>query len=251
MNNKVDDVLLSLLKAKESITNNSNIDLSNSSYKDVISGLDDIITNYTINNKMSNKEILDCALSIYGRKYNNKFLEKLNNLRPSKIIEKVKNKINEYHKKKETKKRYEEEIVNMVKEKLRIMIEEDRKSKKQTQDTPTHNKEKSVNNTVEKIPIYSKEVADRLIKEKHSKNFIFQNENEYCIYRKTKDSSPEIVKVSNLNQAIICAKDKNVSSNEIMKNFDKYKNNYGNLAELVTDKRQENTVNFILKEKQI
>lgn len=103
MNNKIDNVLFSLLKAKESIINNSSIDINNSSYKDVVNGLDNIITDYTINNKMSNKEILDCALSIYGRKYDNKFLEKLNNLRPSKIIDKVKNKIDEYHKKKKLK----------------------------------------------------------------------------------------------------------------------------------------------------
>lgn len=142
----------------------------------------------------------------------------------------------------------------MVKEKLKTMIEEDRKAKNvnsKTQDMPTHSKEKSVNNKIDKIPIYSKEIADKLIKENKSNNFIFQNENEYCVYRKDKNNNSEILKVSNLNQAIICAKDKNISSNEVMKNFDKYKNNYGNLSELVTDKRQNNTVNFVLKEKQI
>ena len=103
MNNKVDDVLFFLLKAKENIVNNSNININDNTYKNVITGLDNIITDYTINNKMSNKEILDCALSLYERKPKKNFFTKLNNIRPKKIIENIKNKINENHKKKEFK----------------------------------------------------------------------------------------------------------------------------------------------------
>ncbi len=90
MNNKVDDVLFFLLKAKENIVNNSNININDNTYKNVITGLDNIITDYTINNKMSNKEILDCALSLYERKPKNNFFAKLNNIRPKKIIENIK-----------------------------------------------------------------------------------------------------------------------------------------------------------------
>ena len=95
MNNKVDDVMITLLKAKENIMNKSN----NGSYDDIITGLDNMIVDYTIKNKMTNKEILDCAMSLYEHKGKNKFMEKIKNLSPSKLIQRTKNKIIENHKK--------------------------------------------------------------------------------------------------------------------------------------------------------
>ena len=96
MNNKVDDVMITLLKAKEDIMNKSN----NGFYNDIITGLDNMIVDYTIKNKMTNKEILDCAMSLYEHKGKNKFMEKIKNLSPSKLIQRTKNKIIENHKKK-------------------------------------------------------------------------------------------------------------------------------------------------------
>lgn len=185
---------------------------------------------------MSNKEILDCALSIYGKKYNNKFLEKLNNIRPKTIIKKIKNKVDDYHKKKETKKQYEIEIVDMVKQKLNTMIEEDRIVNHINIDNSKDQKEINKVNT-EKIPFYNLQTANNIIYNKSkTKDFIFQNDSDYCVYRNTNDSF-EILKVASLEQAIICAKDKSVSSTDIMNNFDKYKNKYSNLASFIVDKR--------------
>lgn len=103
MNNKVDDVLFFLLKAKENIVNNSNININDNTYKNVITGLDNIITDYTINNKMSNKEILDCALSLYERKPKKNFFTKLNNIRPKKSLKILKIKLMKIIKKKSLK----------------------------------------------------------------------------------------------------------------------------------------------------
>lgn len=200
---------------------------------------------------MSNKEILDCALSIYGKKYNNKFLEKLNNLRPKVIIKKIKNKIDNYHKKKETKKQYEIEIVDMVKQKLNTMIEEDRITNQININDSKDQKEVSKVNT-DKIPFYNLQTANNIIYNKSKvKDFIFQNDSAYCVYRNTNNSF-EILKVANLEQAIICAKDKSISSTEIMNNFDKHKNNYGNLASLIVDKRNiDNKSNNLTIEKKL
>lgn len=261
MNNKVDDVLFSLLKAKENIVNNSNININDNTYKNVITGLDNIITDYTINNKMSNKEILDCALSLYERKPKNNFFAKLNNIRPKKIIENIKNKINENHKKKEFKEQYEKELVDLVKERLKTMINEDRKNKDKTKDDMEKDlksdKEKIfVNNGIidisnnevpekylKSIPIYNKDIAE-IIDTSKVGNFIFKDDDNYCVYRhidnenKNKNiSNSNIVKFNNMGQAVMYAIDDKLSEKEVKTNFEKYKNNYGNLASYIDDKR--------------
>lgn len=258
MNNKVDDVLFSLLKAKENIVNNSNININDNTYKNVITGLDNIITDYTINNKMSNKEILDCALSLYERKPKNNFFAKLNNIRPKKIIENIKNKINENHKKKEFKEQYEKELVDLVKERLKTMINEDRKNKDKTKDDMEKDlksdKEKIfVNNGIidisnnevpekylKSIPIYNKDIAE-IIDTSKVGNFIFKDDDNYCVYRhidnENKNKNISIVKFNNMGQAVMYAIDDKLSEKEVKTNFEKYKNNYGNLASYIDDKR--------------
>lgn len=261
MNNKVDNVLFSLLKAKESIVNNSSIDVTDNTYKNVITGLDNLITDYTINNKMSNKEILDCALSLYERTPKNNFLDKLNNIRPKKIIENIKNKINENHKKKEIKEKYEKEIVDLVKERLKTMINEDRKNNDKTKDDMEKDlksdKEKVfVNNGIidisnnevpekdlKSIPIYNKDIAE-IIDTSKVGNFIFKDDDFYCVYRHIDNenkneniSNSNIVKFNNLGQAVMYAIDDKLSEKEVKTNFDKYKNDYGNLASYINDKR--------------
>ena len=96
MNNKIDDVMITLLKAKEDVINYSgkeNVD-------DTIKGLDNLIVDYTIKNKMSNKEILDCAMSLYDHKRDKSFIEKIKEFSPSKIAKRTKNIIVENRKKK-------------------------------------------------------------------------------------------------------------------------------------------------------
>lgn len=272
MNNNVDDVLFTLLKAKENIKNNSKININDSTYKDVLSGLDNIITTYTINNKMSNKEILDCALSLYERKPN-KFLNKINNLKPKKIIENIKNRINDYHKKKETKKQFENEIVILVKEKLKNMIDDDRNAKDKTKDTIKNTTNENIktkefyinedniyinndiidvdNNTPninqKSIPIYNKDIAE-LINLQKASNFIFKDGDTYNVYRKSDNKNTDgninkanIAKFDNLGQAILYSIDDKLSFNDVKVNFDKLKDNYENLASYVSDKRNINS----------
>ncbi len=261
MNNKVDDVLYILLSAKESIINHSKVNIKDSSYKIIVDGLDNLITEYTINNKMTNKEILDCALSLYERKSKNKFFERLNNIRPTKVIKNIKKKINENHKKKEIKEKYEIEISNLVKERLKIIINEDRKKSNIMKDDVEKAKktyeEKAITTKetidiserqvpegyLKSIPIYNKDIAEVIDKSK-VENFIFKDESSYCVYRhidnKNKNeniSNSDIGKFNNLGQAIMYAIDNKLSENDVKENFDKYKNNYGNLADYIIDKR--------------
>ena len=91
--NNIDDVLLSLIQAKENIVHNQKVSMNDDTYNNLVNGLDDLITDYTINNQMSSKEILDCALSLYGSN-NKSFLDKIKNLRPKKIIGNLKKRNN-------------------------------------------------------------------------------------------------------------------------------------------------------------
>lgn len=261
MNNNVDDVLFSLLNARENIINNSNINIKDDTYKNVVNNLDSIITDYTLNNKMSNKEILDCALSLYGRKPKSSFLDKLKNIRPKKIIENIKKKVNENHKKKEIKEKYEKEIVDLIKERLKAKIDEERKNTNITKDKVEKDlksdKEKVfVNNGIidiseskvpdkdlRSIPLYNKDIAE-IIDTSKVGNFIFKDDDNYCVYRHADNqnkneniSNSNIAKFNNLGQAVIYAIDDKLSENDVKQNFDKFKNDYGNLASYINDKR--------------
>ena len=74
MNNKVDDVLYKLVETKKFIAKAALNDNSNTSYENTIKGLHNIIVDYTMNNKMSRKEILDITFSLYDIEVEKTFL---------------------------------------------------------------------------------------------------------------------------------------------------------------------------------
>ena len=77
MNKKIDDVLYSLLETKKFIVKKSLNDKSDISYDNTIRNLDDLIVDYTINNKMSKKEILDTTFSLYNIERKKSISEKI------------------------------------------------------------------------------------------------------------------------------------------------------------------------------
>lgn len=265
MNNKVDDIMISLLKTKDDIKN-SNLKSSNkSSYENLIVGLDNLIVDYTIQNKMTNKEILDCAMSLYEHKEKNKFVERIKELKPNKLFKRVKEKIIENHKKKEIRQRYEEEIVLLVKDRLKTMIDDDRKK-----DTaPEQSKEKqkdffkdknisivnkgiiNIDDNLDKkknidkdksVYVFDKDMV-KIIDVKKAGTFIFQDNDNYFVYKESDNinnssiEESQLVKFSSLDQAIIYSIDNNVSSKDVRNDFDKFKNKYGNLEDYIVDKR--------------
>ena len=153
MNNKIDNTMITLLKAKEDILNKS-ID---GSCEDIIIGLDNMIVDYTIKNKMTNKEILDCAMSLYEHKEKNKFIEKIKQFNPNKLIQKTKNKIIENRKKKEIREKYVEEIVLLVKDRLKSMIDDNHKKTTTPEETKVKQKDFLKNKN---ISINNKEIIN-------------------------------------------------------------------------------------------
>lgn len=260
--NNIDDVLLSLIQAKENIVHNQKVSMNDDTYNNLVNGLDDLITDYTINNQMSSKEILDCALSLYGSN-NKSFLDKIKNLRPKKIIGNLKKRINEYNKKKELKNKYADEIVIMVKDRLRKVIEDEKKVENQPTSKENIEKEKTVQSNVKlvnngiinanskevshtlddknRIPIYDKELGS-IIDTMKSGTFIYQDKDNFIVYRESDNKSKDLeitsqVEFPTLNQAIVYAIDDKLSITDVKDNFDKLKNDYGNLANYVKDKR--------------
>lgn len=158
MNKKIDDVLYNLLETKQFIVKTSMNDKSNISYDNTIKNLDNLIVDYTMNNKMSHKEILDTTFSLYNLEVKKGFTEKVKDVfNIPKHIKNIKNKIIENHKKKEIKQQYENEIVDLVKEKLKAMIDEDKKTTQKEKDV---DKEKSIDNkkTLDKNIVNKKEL---------------------------------------------------------------------------------------------
>lgn len=261
MNNKIDNVLFTLLQAKENISVISKINNKDEILQNIISDLNNLIVDYTINTKMSNKDMLDCVLSLYGGN-NVGFLDKIKNLRPKNLIKNMKNKITEYHKKKELKNKYEDEIIVMVKEKLKTMIENDKKSQEQPS-KENINKDKSVHPNVKnvkediindkklnqiedrkeikKIPIYNKDLAN-IIDPITSGTFIYKDNNNYVVYRESDNKNKDLgitstVEFPTLSQAVIYAIDDKLSIKDVKDDFNNIKNNYGNLVNYVIDKR--------------
>lgn len=260
--NNIDDVLLSLIQAKENIVHNQKVSMNDDTYNNLVNGLDDLITDYTINNQMSSKEILDCALSLYGSN-NKSFLDKIKNLRPKKIIGNLKKRINEYNKKKELKNKYADEIVIMVKDRLRKVIEDEKKVENQPTSKENIEKEKTIQSNVKlvnngiinanskevshtlddknRIPVYDKELGS-IIDTMKSGTFIYQDKDNFIVYRESDNKSKDLgitsqVEFPTLNQAIVYAIDDKLSITDVKDNFDKFKNDYGNLANYVKDKR--------------
>lgn len=241
MNNKIDSVLLSLLQTKESIVNNFEFKNNNtSSYNDTIKGLDNLIVDYTLKNQMTAEEILECATSLYVKKEKTKFQKKLEQitetLKPTNLYKKVKDKVKEQHKKKEDKKRYETEVLNLVKDRLKNIIEPDKQN-------VIDNKEKEnfikKENEFKKVSIYNKETAEKLITNKNMNSFIYVDNNKYFVCQNVKNNL-KVSEFDSLGKAVICSIDKKLSPDYINNNFDTIKNNYGDLSKIVKDKRNIN-----------
>ena len=221
---------------------------------------------------MSSKEILDCALSLYGSN-NKSFLDKLKNLRPKKIIGNLKKRIDEYNKKKELKNKYADEIVIMVKDRLRKAIEDDKKVESQPTSKENIEKEKTIKSNVKlvnngiinanskevshtlddksRIPIYDKELGS-IIDTMKSGTFIYQDKDNFIVYRESDNKSKDLgitsqVEFPTLNQAIVYAIDDKLSITDVKDNFDKFKNDYGNLANYVKDKNWNGFKNGIME----
>lgn len=175
MNNKVDDVLYKLVETKKFVAKVALNDNSNTSYENAIKGLHNIIVDYTMNNKMSRKEILDITFSLYDIDVEKTFLDKVKDfLNIPKHIKNTKEKIIENHKKKETKKQYEKEIESLVKDKLKEMIKQDKldsqnkvndkkglDKEKQENINITNNKELSTNHNIKtSVPTSNKEFEE-------------------------------------------------------------------------------------------
>ena len=175
MNNKVDDVLYKLVETKKFIAKAALNDNSNTSYENTIKGLNNIIVDYTMNNKMSRKEILDITFSLYDIEVEKTFLDKVKDfLNIPKHIKNTKEKIIENHKKKETKKQYEKEIESLVKDKLKEMIKQDKldsqnkvnddkclDKEKQENINITNNKDLSTNHNIKtSVPTSNKEFEE-------------------------------------------------------------------------------------------
>jgi len=282
MNKKIDDVLFSLIQAKENITNNSGFNINDDSYKSLVDGLDNLITDYTLNSKMSNKEIIDCAASLYGRN-NNNFLDKIKNLHPKKIIANIKNRIDDYHKKKELKNKYEDEIVLMIKERLKSMVDKDSKNSisqnediKEKQSEYQKDKETIIinngiidmNNSTDvnkhgPILVLDKDMA-KIVDLKKSGTFVFQDNDNFYAFREADNSNIEktnFVKFSSLDQAIVYCIDRSTSAKDVRNDFNKFKNKYNNLDKFINDKRNtkkthsninyvDNSINMNLEEKE-
>lgn len=152
MNKKIDDVLYSLLETKKFIVKKSLNNKSDISYDNTIKNLDNLIVDYTLNNKMSKKEILDTTFSLYDIEVKKGVSEKIKDFfNISKHIQNTKEKITENHKKKEIKKQCEEEIVNLVKEKLQVMIQEDKKNSSKDKDIEIEIENKTDKNIINDI----------------------------------------------------------------------------------------------------
>ncbi|MCI8445910.1 MAG: hypothetical protein HFH31_00290, partial [Bacilli bacterium] len=175
-------------------------------------------------------------------KEKNKFIEKIKNLSPKKLIQKAKNKIIENHKKKEIRQKCEEEIVLLVKDRLKSMIDEDRKKTTTPEETKEQQKDFLKDEKEKSILVLDKEMV-KLIDLKKAGTFITQDNENYFVYRKSNNDhnlnieNSQLVKFSSLDQAIVYSIDDNVSAKDIRNDFDKFKNKYGDLGNFINDKR--------------
>jgi len=108
-----------------------------------------------------------------------------------------------------------------------------------------------------RIPIYDYDVAKKIMNSKQPDTFIYQNDNSYFLYRRY--SAPykdplsfndeiiddfQLMKFNCLSKAIICGIDEEIWEEDLEKDFDSYKNKFGNLAHWVVDKRKNNNLNI-------
>ncbi len=107
-----------------------------------------------------------------------------------------------------------------------------------------------------RIPIYDYDVAKNIMVSKQPDTFIYQKDNSYFLYRRY--SAPykdplsfddeiiddyQLMKFNCLSKAIICGIDDEIWEEDLEEDFDSYKNEFGNLAHWVVDKRKHNELN--------
>lgn len=256
MNNKIDSVLLSLLQTKESIVNNFELkDTNIRAYKDTIKGLDNVIVDYTLKNQMTVEEVLKCATSLYVKKEKTKFQKKIEEiietLKPNNLYKKVKDKVKEHNKKKEDKKRYEKEVLELVKDRLKNVIEIDNQNITEEKDIDKSNEElKKKDENLKKVSIYNKDTADKLMANKNIDSFVYSNDNKYFACQKINNNF-QVSEFDKLGKAVICVIDEKLSPKYINDNFDTIKNDYGDLSKITKDKRNINFNFDISKTKNI
>ena len=230
MNNKIDDVLVSLLQAKHTIMNNQN-QFKDDSYNEMSENIDNLITNYTLKNKMTNKEILDTAMSLVDKRQDSKFMSRLKklreNIKPRNIYKNIKNKITESIKKKEENRQYEEELQEIIKNKLKNYFDNEEKEK--TKDNQEINKENKVEMKQNKIPIYNKESANKLMERDVDISFIFKDENKKYNVFKRNGNTKQVIEVNNLKEAV-----ENITGKKNLQNQD--------IVNIVIDKSQVNII---------
>ena len=85
MNNKTNEVYMTLLKAKQSIVDYTNKKVLNKNWRPYYNGisekLDDIIVDFATTTKMSSEEILDCLFEIGADDKNSIFYDTYNSIK--------------------------------------------------------------------------------------------------------------------------------------------------------------------------
>ena len=85
MNKKNDEILMTLLKAKENIATYNKEKVKNKNwqpyYNNVVEEIDNIIADYTITTKMSDEEIMSCLFELGADDKNSIFYEDYMNIK--------------------------------------------------------------------------------------------------------------------------------------------------------------------------
>lgn len=110
----------------------------------------------------------------------------------------------------------------------------------------------------ERTPIYDYDVAKKIIDSKQPDTLIYQKDNSYFLYRRYAEPYEDPLSFDNeiiddfqlmefdkLSKAIICSIDDDIWEEDLENDFDLYKNEFGNLANWVIDKRKHSISNDI------
>lgn len=85
MNNKTDEVYMTLLKAKQNIAEYARKKVKNEKwqpyYNGIVEQIDDIIVDYAITTKMSSEEILDCLFEMGADNKDSIFYDTYNSIK--------------------------------------------------------------------------------------------------------------------------------------------------------------------------
>ena len=101
-------------------------------------------------------------------------------------------------------------------------------------------KDKNINNS---ILVLDKDLA-KIIDVKKAGTFIFQDNDNFFVYRKSDNidvtdiEKSQLTRFTSLDQAILYSIDDKVTAKDVRNNFDKLKSNYGNLDEYIIGERR-------------